>query len=130
MNTHLVEVTQNQQSGFNWGKFLLGRFDDDEWDRYSELPGGQRRLIQSQGWSRDHLLVLDLATGEGALFSPPGSARADLNKHKVWVCPMFEPFLAFMYEWVRDGKDPFDLPVVVELPDAPSAMQGYRRSGA
>lgn len=130
MRTHLVEVTQNRESGFNWGKFLLGRFDDNEWDHPSDMLGPYAAsLIGSQGWGREHMLVLDLATGEGAIFRPGGVARADLDKHKVWVCPMFEPFLEHMYAWIRDGRDAFDLPDVVELPDAQPEMQGYRRQG-
>lgn len=130
MNTKLVEVTQNRETGFNWGKFLLGYFDDDEWAHPSDMPGPfVVSLIGSQGWGHEHILVLDLATGEGAMFRPGGVARADLDKHKIWCCPMFEPFLEYLYEFTRAGNDAFDVPAVVELPNAQPAMQGYRRGG-
>jgi len=92
MHTKIVELT----NGFNWGKFLLGRFDAEEWARrpsiehpYAEhLP-----LLASIGWGPEHVWILDLQTGEGACFRPGGCVKADLEKHKIWVCPMFEIFL-------------------------------------
>src|SRR5688500_5060264 len=99
METKFVEVTNGEQ---NWGKFLLLRFDT-EWEYLSALPcfdegpelvtGRRPRLLSSIGWSRDQVWVLDLQTCEGVAVSPGGSAAADLEKHRVWVCPMFEPFL-------------------------------------
>lgn len=71
--------------------------------------------------------MLDLETGEGALFLPGGYASADLDKHKVWVCPLFEPFLAWLYK--QDLQDLSKLPDLVDLPDAPFQWSGYRRSG-
>ena len=64
------------------------------------------------------------------MFRPGGMPKADLDQHRVWVCPMFEPFLAWLYEFA-DASDWFDrLPELVELPNAPASMQGYRREGA
>lgn len=71
--------------------------------------------------------VLDLQTGEGAFFRPGGYAAADLEKHRVWVCPLFEPFLEWLYR--QDLTDLGQLPRLVELPDAEFAMRGYRRAG-
>lgn len=127
MQTKLIEATQGIEHGFNHGKFLLGRFDA-EWEHLSEMDaahGYERSLLGRCGWSRDHLLVLDVQTGEGAIFYPGGMAKADLDKHKVWVCPMFEPFLAWLY--AQDLSDLSKLPDLVELPEAPAAMHGYRR---
>src|SRR6266568_9619596 len=82
-------------------------------------------MLSERGWTSDHLLVLDLQTGEGAIFRPGGSARADLNeKHQVWVCPLFEPFMEWLYK--QDTPDLTALPDQVEL-DAPGAPFGYRR---
>jgi len=119
MKIKLIEVTNGPQ---NWGKFLLGRFDD-EWEYKSVIDG--RSIIGGRGWDRDTLLVLDLQTGEGALFRPGGLASADLNKHKIWVCPMYEPFLT----WLWAQKNPFDIPAHVDLPEAEFQMAGYRRPG-
>lgn len=60
-----------------------------------------------------------------------GYAAADLDRHRVWVCPMFEPFLGWLYgHFNADTEQWYDtLPAVVELPDAPAALQGYRREG-
>lgn len=123
MRTQIVEAT----NGVNWGKFMVARFDPQEWARRSVLPDFPSLLLREVGWSYDHVWVLDLQTGEGALFRPTGLARADLDKHKIWVCPLFEPFLEWLY-----AQQPFDvaeLPKLVELPEAESALYGYRRPG-
>jgi len=122
MKTRLIEATSN---GFNWGKFLLGRFDESELSVRSAVNGSP--LVSGRGWTADHLWVLDLQTGEGACFRPGGYAKADLDKHAIWVCPLFEPFLAWLYE--QDLRDLQALPAVVELPDADNALYGYRRPG-
>lgn len=155
MRTRFVEATQGVEDGFNHGKFMVGLFSFSEWHRpseivrrYAELRTGPLlndlhvpRLLRRCGWTEQHALVLDLQTGEGAMFFPSGSASADLDKHKVWVCPMFEPFLSWLYEHVRehgwepDAERPLDpvwfvrLPEVVELPGAEGALYGYRRGG-
>jgi len=119
MKTKLVEVTNGER---NWGKFLLGAFDS-ELEYRSVID--QRPLIRGRGWSSKHLLVLDLQTGEGAIFCLGGYAKADLDKHRVWVCPMFEPFLTWLYQ----QHDPFAIPAHVDLPNAEFAISGYRRPG-
>lgn len=128
MRTKLIEATQGAGSGFNWGKFCIALFDA-EWGHPSAIDTGSRApLLARCGWGREFLWVLDLQTGEGVYVQPSGSAHADLQKHRVWVCPMFEPFL----QWLYAQKNPADLdslPSLVELPDAPAAMYGYRRGG-
>lgn len=124
MRTKIVEVTNNN---LNWGKFLLGDFDAVELSYRSKIDGNL--LIRGRGWSAGHILVFDLQTGEGAWFLPGGLAKYDLDKHRIWVCPMYEPFLEYLYNWVREKKDPFSLPEVIDIKDAPFAMSGYRRNG-
>lgn len=141
MRTRFVEATQGVEAGINWGKFMVALFDPEEWARPSEMlarRGDSRSLLRSQNWDGENVFVLDLATGEGAIFKPGGLSSADLDKHRVWVCPMFEPFLAWLYEFI--GARPYtengtplwliELPKLVELPDVPGAMQGYRREGS
>lgn len=125
MIAKIIEATQ----GDNWGKFLLGRFDESEWARKSEVASGQRLLGGQCAWDRHHVLVLDLQTGEGAIFRPKGCVKADLDKHAVWVCPLYEPFLNWLYE--QDLTDIMTLPnlVTFKKEDAPFAMYGYRRPG-
>lgn len=119
MKIKLIEVTNGE---LNWGKFLLGQFNT-EWDYKSVIDGNS--IIAGRGWSLDHILVLDLQTGEGAMFRLGGLAKADLDKHRIWVCPMYEPFLTWLYK----QPDPFAIPAHVDLPDAEFAMSGYRRPG-
>jgi hypothetical protein len=87
------------------------------------------RLLTACGWTPKHVWVLDLQTGEGAFFAPGGLASADLEKHRVWVCPMFEPFLTWLYK--QDLSDLDALPGLVNFTqeEAPFAMSGYRRPG-
>lgn len=120
MRTKIVEVTNGPR---NWGKFLIGQFDT-EWTHKSVVSPSEF-LLAGRGYSKNQILVLDLQTGEGAIFSPNGLAKADLDKHKIWVCPMFEPFLTWLYE----QKDPFEIADHVDLPDAEFAFAGYRRPG-
>lgn len=123
MHTRIIEA-----SGIiNWGKFLIGSFDE-EWEIESAVSESGIPLLREIGWGRDLLLVLDLQTGEGAIFRPGGYASHDLDKHSIHVCPLFEPFLEWLYQ--QDISDLSRLPAVVDLPDAPAAIYGYRRSGA
>lgn len=113
---------------FNHGKFMVAQFDGEDLAEPQEVWVEIRpRLLRGRGWGPEHLLVLDLETGEGAMFGPGGNAHADLNKHKIWVCPMFEAFLTWLYE--QDRSDLNALPRVIELVDAPRAVAGYRRPG-
>jgi hypothetical protein len=121
VRTQIIEVTNGPR---NWGKFLVGQFDD-EWTHPSAI-GGRDSLLAERGWTHEHVLVLDLQTGEGALFRLGGYAKADLDKHRVWVCPMFEPFLEWLYANWRPNEE---LPPVVDLPDAEFQWAGYRRPG-
>lgn len=126
MITRMVEVTNGPA---NWGKFMVGVFDATDITRPSLVDTESRRpLLQLIGFSPSAttVMVMDLQTSEGALFKLGGSAGADLNKHRVWVCPMFEPFLAWLYANWRGIEN---LPPFIDLPDAPFSMTGYRRPG-
>lgn len=129
MITKIIEATNNE---LNWGKFMLMR-PDTEWSRMAlialdgETLPPRIPLLRQIGWDRHHLWVLDLQTGEGAWFMPGGHARADLNKHRIWVCPLFEPFLEWVYE--QDLQDITKLPDIIDLPNAPFNFYGYRREG-
>jgi len=131
MRTYLFEATQSISGGFaNHGKFLVGVFDE-EWQMRSLLSDYP---IMPYRWDHRSVLVMDLETGEASIFTPeprkPASnfckASYDLNeKHSIWVCPMFEPFLDWLYQQELAKID--SLPRLVELPDAPFAFSGYRR---
>jgi len=121
MKTRIVEAT----NGINWGRFLVGHLDV-EWSVASALEPGLR-VLRSCGASPEHLWVLDLVTREGACFRPGGCPPADLQKHQIHVCPLFEPFLEWLY--LQDTRDLDALPALVNLPGAPAALWGYRRPG-
>lgn len=130
MKTWIFEATQPGHG--NWGKFLVGQMDEREWTWPSQVPGnptpGVPVLKLRHKWSRAHLWIKDLETGEGALFRPGGYAKADLNQRRIWVCPMFEPFLVWLYEQLRAGKTLDELPKGVEI-EADFDWAGYRRPG-
>src|SRR3990167_2708143 len=121
MQTTFIEVTNGPR---NWGKFCVAKFDAAEWARRSAVVP-ETTLVGDRGWTSDHVLVLDLQTGEGAMFLPGGLASADLEKHKIWVCPLFEPFL----EWLYQQPDPMQIPAHLDLPDAEFRLAGHRRPG-
>lgn len=121
VQTRVIEASTPQG---NWGKFMVGVFDV-EWEQRSAVDPGSS-VMRACGWGPDHITVLDLQTGEGGVFFPHGLASADLNKKRVWVCPLFEPFLEWLYR--QDLTDVAALPVHVEL-DHPLELQGYRRPG-
>lgn len=119
-----IEATDGTE--FNWGKFLVARFTPEEYAHPAAIDVG-KRLLPSIGHGPNDILVVDLQTCEGAIFTPGGLASSDLNKHKVWVCPMFEPFLEWLYR--QDLTDLGKLPAMVNLGDVPTSMQGFRRGG-
>lgn len=135
MQTHFIEACNVVAGGekFNWGKFAVCRFDSDEWARPSvvdtDTPFGiypPRSLLRAMGHASEHVWVLDLATREGACFRPGGYAPADLKKHRIWGCVLFEPFLAWLYK--QDLTDLTKLPTYVEFSaaEAPPGMYGHR----
>lgn len=131
MHTKVIEAAQkahpeNVDEAKNWGKFLVGRFDV-EWVRRSEVsPYTTIPLLAHTGWGPAHFLVLDLQTGEGFVTSK-GFAAADLEKHAVWVCPLFKPFLEWLYQ--QDLRNLDALPDLVELPDAEFKFSEPRNPG-
>ena len=127
MRIRFVEAS----NGFNWGKFIVAELEAEDWRYPGVHPPMAQRLVASQGWDRTHAWVLDLATGEGAFFKLGGYAEADLDKHRIWVCLLFEPFLAWLYGHYREApEDWFDkLPPAVDLPGTPRGLYGYRRRG-
>lgn len=130
MITQIVEATNKDQ---NWGKFLVGKFDQKEWSTASAItreyaPASTTPILYARGWADHHRFVMDIETGEGLMVAPGGSAYHDLQKHSIWCCPMFEPFLAWWYtKWPEIDVGTF--PEIVQLDDAEFAMYGYRRPG-
>lgn len=139
MKIHLFEGRTAARPGeglpvANWGKFMVGVFDR-EWNWRSQvlaqLHGGdstvaRRPLLSEVGWGPRHVWVVDLQTGEGAIFAHGGLASADLSRKRIWVCVLFEAFLTWLYKQDLSTLD--DLPQTVDL-DVEFAFHGYRRPG-
>lgn len=142
MIVQFIEATQKIDQ-FNHGKFMVARFIGDEITAKSALPDYTEHSLWNLGGLRKlrpgMTLVLDLQTGEGAGFSlePHGagqtaarSALYELEKHELWVCPMFPPFLGWLFAQGMGGikGDIRTLPRYVELDTLDGAL--YRpRSG-
>ncbi len=147
MKSNFIEVTNaGDGGGINWGKFLLMQFGPEEYSYKSVVDKGGTQspdipvelrgigLLRAIGWDSAAIWVLDLQTQEGAAFhvTPRGYVAADLDKHRIWVCPMYEPFLNWLYKQTKELRaDVTLLPSLVKLTEeeAPSAMSGYRRGG-
>ena len=78
------------------------------------MPGS---LLARCGWGPGFVWVLDLQTGEGAFFLPGGNARADLMRHQIHVCVLYEAFLEWLYQ--QDLTALSALPDIAVLPGAP-----------
>lgn len=139
MRTKFMEV---ESAEGNWGKFAVGYWDAEEWDRKSIVNLPSFSLLGQIGWERDfgQVVIFDLQTCEGAAFRPGGSPTFDLEKHRVWVCPLFEPFLEWLYddwrEYAKSVERPLianwiddRLPTHLKLEGVPLQMAGYRRRG-
>jgi hypothetical protein len=138
MITQFIEATNFYDGGLNWGKFLLCKFDDRDWSYQateadgallSVMPGGR------ESWNPEtSIFVVDLQTGEGSRFDLRTEPVAQLERHKIWVCPLFEPFLKWLFREIQSrppGPGRFELttlPAVAKFP-ASSALAGYRRAG-
>lgn len=138
MKSKIVEAVGG--GDFNWGKFMVLQWEAEDWDRTSvvvkEYDGRDRRLLPYIGHNAGDLTIIDLQTCEGAVFSPGGLASADLNKHRVWVCVLFEPFLDWLYQfynthYANEGRpfDVLDIPDKLEFQSHPRELQGFRREG-
>lgn len=126
MKTRIIEATNNEQ---NWGKFMIGEHDV-EYGHVSAIDG--HLTLHGRGWSPQQVWVMDLQTREGAGFLLGGLASVDLDKHGIHVCPLFEPFLTWLYAYYNTHNRTLDLdelPDLVQLPDAAFSFAGYRRTG-
>lgn len=127
MRSKIIEVCQ--PTPVNWGKFMIAEFDENETSYISVIT--KSPLLPAIGyWGEENkwLWLLDLQTGEGALFpvSSKGNAKYQLDKHKIWVCLLYEPLLEWLYQNYKGDID--EIPSYIEI-DAPAGLYGYRRSG-
>lgn len=118
MQTTIIEATVGHAL---WSAFMVGRFDTEH-EHVSVVEG--QRLLRMQ--DPKNILVLDIYTKEGAVFSSRGYAPDDISKHRIWTSPLFEPFLVWLREQLAAGVALADLPHQVELT---SATESTRHDG-
>jgi len=129
MRTHIIEATNGE---LNWGKFMVGVMDTQDWRRMPMTPGCDQGmpLLQARRWDVTDIWVMDLETREGAVFRlANGDPSGALNKHQIWVCPLFEPFVNWLFTQPHEQILMLALPDWVDLPDAVFAFKGHRRPG-
>jgi hypothetical protein len=137
MKTMFLEAGHGPAAPGNWGKFMIARYEPHELTEPTRYPGceGRQGIVNQRGWAGDHFWVLDLVTGEGVRFHvgavPEIDAHNALEEHPVWVCPLFEPMLVWLFKFVGGRPETWwdELPRTIDLPDAPFQLYGYRRSG-
>lgn len=136
METRFVEAGQgiSEQTSANWGKFLVARYSGRELTEPTQFPMCEgQTVVDLRGPGDRHVWVLDLVTGEGVRFdwTTVRNAAAALQRHQVWVCPMFEPLVEWLVTHIRAAGTAWwdTLPRCVLLPDAPFALSGHRRPG-
>ncbi len=135
MRTKILEAGVAKDDPRTWGRFLLGRMDV-EWEAPSAIDDAARRVLgadwqnperattvlsQCHYSKRGHLLVLDLSTGEGAVFNLDGWPNTELQSHKIRVSPMFQPLLDWLsYRLYLEDLDA--LPAFVRLHVDPNEL--------
>lgn len=134
MLSKMVEVSDQ----VNWAKLMVSQFDNDELAYKSRVDTEAKSLLEAVaarrkeywGEAQQKRLVVDLQTDEGAWFlpHPERDPKVDLDRHQIWVCPLFYPFLQWLYR--TNPVHVSGIPDVVELdPDDVIKFQGYRRPG-
>lgn len=132
MRRQFIEVSDDM----NWGKMELQQLEPSDMEVMSLVKAGAPLLtaIETQRRSSADPLkqvrIWDLQTGEGAVFTPARGEdpKAQLDQHRVWVCPLFLPFVRWLFR--QDCTDITALPRLVEFPEGDVChLQGYRRGG-
>lgn len=138
MISKIIEATNTNK--FNFGKFNVSVYDAEERSRASIINEGFN-LLRSIGKHPDDVMVADLQTSEALTFPAyfrnyrggdperlAGEVHYYMGKHKIWVCPLYEPFVCWLFE--QDLEDIRKLPPMVDtLPEEVSSLFGYRRQG-
>jgi hypothetical protein len=132
VKSKFLEVTNKA----NWAKLQLLQWEPSDLARPSLVQKGKVLLNAVQvrrGDAADPLtavFVRDLQTQEGCEFypSPEADCKTQLDMHRVWVCPLFYPFVSWLF--ANYQGDVTSLPDLVELADSKKQeYQGYRRPG-
>lgn len=111
MITKLIETTDM----FNHGKFLVGQMEGFELTQYLAIKDDGRQLSHVLHASPSKFWVLDCATCEGAFFDFSNDAYYQLERHQVWVCPMFPLFLEWAFEKFKQEPNVLNWDSLVNL---------------
>lgn len=109
MKTKVIEV-EEPVPGF-WCKFMIGVFTD-EWGHRPVVDAPEYEatsLLRQLGWSRDHYLILDLESGQGAIFHRGSHPEWDERTKGLSRNPMLVP----LWKWLQTQ----DLDRIQDFPD-------------
>ena len=112
-----------------WGSFLVITFDE-EWERKVMVsdPETQRfSLLAAHGWTREHLLVVDLGIGRGAMFHTRVDPRSQIAAIDFHFSPFFLCFLDWL--WAQDLSDLDALPEHIVLDGPLSDLRADQPAG-
>jgi hypothetical protein len=89
--TKFIEVTNIKTGGVNYGKFCVGLFDHEEWSRAVHIDDepslSPLSLLRVRGWRpREHVLVMDLQTGEPEEVEMLGRRLGFSGGVRDWQC--------------------------------------------
>jgi hypothetical protein len=129
VRSYLFESIAEPRTPYNWGLFMVLVPDGNEWSWQSKVVPSLEPVLGNFGWTPQHVIVMDIRTGEAAIFNPAsGQPKVELDEHRIYTSPHFKPFLEWLY--AQDIEHLWQAPgVVTELPDATFAMRGWREIG-
>jgi len=70
MRTYLFETIASPRTPKNWGAFMVCVPDEIEWAWQSHVSTSLMPALAEFGWTPEHVIVMDMKTGEAAFFRP------------------------------------------------------------
>jgi hypothetical protein len=129
MRSYLFEsMSRDHRTHANWGQFMVLVPDGVEWTWHSHITNSMTPALEEFGWTPGHVIVMDLRTGEAAMYLPgDGEAAKAMTEHRIFTSPQFKYFLEWLYE--QDVAHLYQQPNVIELPDVTHHLSGWRDIG-
>lgn len=128
MRTYLFETIASPRTPKNWGSFMVCVPDEIEWAWQSHVSTSLMPALAEFGWTPEHVIVMDMKTGEAAFFRPGDrEAAEDLTLHRIYRSPQLGLFLTWLYG--QDIAHLYQQPAVIEVEDCTFALEGWREIG-
>jgi hypothetical protein len=127
METIYIEATSKRTGPGQYFTFAVSQFTDLERQRRSQIT--KTTLLPMLMTNYQILHILDMQTGEGAIFRFRGDPEGDRLRHQIKTSPIFPDFLAWLYQ--QDVSTLSTLPRIVDLdrPQLAERDSRYLRKG-